>query len=43
LIIEETLAENPDILADEFVRLLAREITDFQAAFEFKQSCFCDY
>ena len=43
LIIEETLAENPDILPDEFVRLLAREITDFQAAFEFKQSCFCDY
>ncbi|MBW4449371.1 MAG: serine/threonine protein kinase [Spirirestis rafaelensis WJT71-NPBG6] len=43
LIIEETLAENPDILPDEFVRLLAREITDLQAAFEFKQSFFYDY
>ncbi|MBW4611658.1 MAG: serine/threonine protein kinase [Hassallia sp. WJT32-NPBG1] len=43
LIIEETLAETPDISPDEFVKLLAREIPDLQAAFEFKQSFFWDY
>ncbi|MBW4477488.1 MAG: serine/threonine protein kinase [Tolypothrix brevis GSE-NOS-MK-07-07A] len=43
LIIEETLAENPDILPDEFVKLVAREIPDLQAAFEFQQSFFSDY
>ena len=43
LIIEETLAETPDISPDEFVKLLAREIPDLQAAFEFQQSFFRDY
>jgi serine/threonine protein kinase len=43
LIIEETLAENPDILPDEFVKLVAREIPDLQAGFEFQQSFFSDY
>lgn len=43
LIIEEALAENADISPDEFVKLLAREIPDLQAAFEFKQSFFWDY
>ncbi|NEU74415.1 serine/threonine protein kinase [Hassallia byssoidea VB512170] len=43
LIIEETLAENPDISPDEFVKLLAQEIPDLQAAFEFKQSFCLDY
>lgn len=43
LIIEETLAETPNISPDEFVKLLAREIPDLQAAFEFQQSFFRDY
>ncbi|MGI2905858.1 protein kinase domain-containing protein [Tolypothrix sp. VBCCA 56010] len=43
LIIEEILAETPDISPDEFVKLLAREIHDLQAAFEFQQSFFGDY
>lgn len=43
LIIEETLAETPETSPDEFVELLAREIPDLQAAFEFKQSFFSDY
>jgi serine/threonine protein kinase len=43
LIIEETLAENPDILPNEFVKLVAREIPDLQAGFEFEQSFFSDY
>ncbi|MHC5826989.1 MAG: serine/threonine protein kinase, partial [Nostoc sp.] len=40
LIIEEILAQNPDILPDQFVELITREIPDFQAAFEFKKSLF---
>ncbi|MBD2607914.1 serine/threonine protein kinase [Scytonema hofmannii FACHB-248] len=43
LIIEETLAENSDILPDELVKLLAKEIPDSQTAFEFQQSFFSDY
>ncbi|MEH2098892.1 serine/threonine-protein kinase [Nostoc sp.] len=40
LIIEEILAQNPDISPDQFIELLAREIPSFQAAFEFKKSLF---
>ncbi|MEH2374591.1 serine/threonine-protein kinase [Nostoc sp.] len=40
LIIEEILAQNPDISPDQFVELITREIPDFQAAFEFKKSLF---
>jgi len=43
LIIEEILAETPETSPDEFIELLAREIPDLQAAFEFKQSFFSDY
>ncbi|MBN3961271.1 serine/threonine-protein kinase [Nostoc sp. NMS8] len=40
LIIEEILAQNPNISPDQFIELLAREIPSFQAAFEFKKSLF---
>ncbi|MBN3868921.1 MULTISPECIES: serine/threonine-protein kinase [unclassified Nostoc] len=40
LIIEEILAPNPYISPDQFVELIAREIPDFKAAFEFKKSLF---
>ncbi|MEH1830808.1 MAG: serine/threonine-protein kinase [Nostoc sp.] len=40
LIVEEILAENPYISPDQFIELIAREIPDFQAAFEFKKSLF---
>ncbi|MEH2346538.1 MAG: serine/threonine-protein kinase [Nostoc sp.] len=40
LIIEEILEENPYISPDQFVELIAREIPNFQAAFEFKKSLF---
>jgi serine/threonine protein kinase len=37
-IIEEILSENPYIPPDQFVELIAREIPNFQAALEFKNS-----
>ncbi|MBD2562561.1 MULTISPECIES: serine/threonine-protein kinase [Nostoc] len=40
LIIEEILAQNPYISPEQFVELIAREIPDFQAAFEFKKTLF---
>ncbi|MCC5599859.1 serine/threonine-protein kinase [Nostoc favosum] len=40
LVMEEILDENPYISPDQFVELIAREIPDFQAAFEFKKSLF---
>ncbi len=40
LIIEEILAKNPYISPDQFIELIAREIPDFQAAFEFKKRLF---
>jgi serine/threonine protein kinase len=40
LIIEEILAQNPYISPDQFIELIAREIPDFQAAFEFKKTLF---
>lgn len=40
LIIEEILAQNPYISPEQFIELLAREIPNFQAAFEFKKSIF---
>ncbi|MDZ8184611.1 MAG: serine/threonine-protein kinase [Nostoc sp. ChiSLP02] len=40
LVIEEILAQNPYIAPDEFIELIATEIPDFQAAFEFKKSLF---
>ncbi|MEH1970061.1 MULTISPECIES: protein kinase domain-containing protein [unclassified Nostoc] len=40
LIIEEILTENPYISPDQFIELLAREIPNFQAAFEFKKNLF---
>ncbi|MEH2261678.1 serine/threonine-protein kinase [Nostoc sp.] len=40
LIIEEILEENPYISPDQFVELIAREIPNFKAAFEFKKSLF---
>ncbi|MEH2253494.1 serine/threonine-protein kinase [Nostoc sp.] len=40
LVMEEILAQNPYISADQFIELIAREIPDFQAAFEFKKSLF---
>ncbi|WP_375513357.1 protein kinase [uncultured Nostoc sp.] len=40
LVMEEILAENPYISPDQFIELIAREIPDFQAAFEFKKSLF---
>jgi serine/threonine protein kinase len=40
LILEEILAENPYISPDQFVELIAREIPDSQAAFEFKKRLF---
>jgi serine/threonine protein kinase len=38
LVVEEMLAENPHISPYQFVELIAREIPNFQAAFEFKNS-----
>ncbi|WP_392536010.1 protein kinase [Nostoc sp. C117] len=38
LVTEEILAENPYISPDQFVEMIAREIPDFQAAFEFRKS-----
>ncbi|MBN3896906.1 MAG: serine/threonine protein kinase [Nostoc sp. NOS(2021)] len=38
LVMEEILAQNPYISPDEFIELIAREIPNFQAAFEFKKS-----
>jgi serine/threonine protein kinase len=43
LIIEEILAETPDTSPDQFIELLARQIPDLQAAFEFKKSLFYHY
>lgn len=40
LIIEEILAQNSCISPDQFIELIAREIPNFQAAFEFKKSLF---
>ncbi len=40
LIVEEILAENPHTSPYEFVELLAREIPEVQAAFEFRQRMF---
>jgi len=40
LIVEETLAQTPRITPYEFVELLAREIPEAQAAFEFRQRLF---
>ncbi|MEH1943539.1 MAG: serine/threonine-protein kinase [Nostoc sp.] len=40
LVMEEILAQNPYISADQFIELIAREIPNFQAAFEFKKSLF---
>ncbi|MBW4673673.1 MAG: serine/threonine protein kinase [Desmonostoc geniculatum HA4340-LM1] len=40
LVIEEILAQNPYISPDQFVELIAAEIPNFQAAFEFKKSLF---
>ncbi|MEH1905428.1 MAG: serine/threonine-protein kinase [Nostoc sp.] len=40
LIIEEILAQNSDLSPDQFIELIAREIPDFQAAFEFKKNLF---
>ncbi|MBD2610605.1 serine/threonine protein kinase [Nostoc punctiforme FACHB-252] len=40
LVIEEILAQNPYISPDHFVELIAAEIPNFQAAFEFKKSLF---
>ena len=40
LIIEEILAQNSYISPDQFIELIAREIPNFQAAFEFKKSLF---
>ncbi|MEH2210092.1 serine/threonine-protein kinase [Nostoc sp.] len=40
LIIEEILAHNPYISADQFIELVTKEIPNFQAAFEFKKSLF---
>ncbi|MBC1223023.1 serine/threonine protein kinase [Nostoc sp. UCD121] len=40
LIIEEILDENPYISPDQFVELIANQIPNFQAAFEFKKSLF---
>ncbi len=40
LIVEETLAENPQTTPYEFVELLAREIPEVQAAFEFRHHLF---
>ncbi|QKQ72376.1 serine/threonine-protein kinase [Nostoc sp. TCL240-02] len=40
MIIEEILDENPYILPDQFVELIANQIPNFQAAFEFKKSLF---
>ncbi|MBC6433640.1 serine/threonine protein kinase [Nostoc sp. HG1] len=40
LVIEEIFAENPYISPDQFIELIAREIPDFKAAFEFKKSLF---
>lgn len=40
LVIEEILDQNPYISPDQFIELIAREIPDFQAAFEFKKSLF---
>ncbi|MBE9033705.1 serine/threonine-protein kinase [aff. Roholtiella sp. LEGE 12411] len=38
LVVEEMLAENPHISPYQFVELIAQEIPNFQAAFEFKNS-----
>ncbi|MBD0387486.1 MAG: serine/threonine protein kinase [Nostoc sp. C3-bin3] len=40
LVMEEILAQNPYISPDQFVELIAKEIPDFQAAFEFKKNIF---
>jgi serine/threonine protein kinase len=40
LVMEEILAQNPYISPDQFVELIAKEIPDFQAAFEFKKNLF---
>jgi serine/threonine-protein kinase len=40
LIVEETLAETPHLSPYEFVEILAREIPEVQAAFEFRRSLF---
>lgn len=40
LIIEEILAQNLYISPDQFIELIAKEIPNFQAAFEFKKSLF---
>jgi serine/threonine-protein kinase len=40
LVMEEILAQNPYISPDQFVELIANEIPDFQAAFEFKKNLF---
>ncbi len=40
LIIEEILAQDPYISPEQFIELIAREIPNFQAAFEFKKSLF---
>jgi serine/threonine protein kinase len=40
LIVEETLAENPQIAPLQFVELLAKEIPDFQEALQFKKRIF---
>ncbi|MEH2237610.1 serine/threonine-protein kinase [Nostoc sp.] len=39
-VMEEILAQNPYISADQFIELIAKEIPNFQAAFEFKKSLF---
>jgi serine/threonine protein kinase len=39
-IVEETLAENPEIAPFQFVELLAKEIPDFQEAVKFKKRIF---
>ncbi len=40
LVIEETLAQNPQISPYQFVEIIAKEIPDFQAVFEFKKTLF---
>lgn len=40
LIIEEILAQDPYISPEQFIELIAREIPNFQAAFEFKKNLF---